>query len=89
MVTSNLSSLGPRRPLTLNTEWGEACTPSELTAADTPLRLDYKKILSLSASAGTKVELVSSTVTLTMKRLGMGALAAASRASDGNYITMN
>ena len=88
VVASYPSSLGPRCPLTLNTEWAEACAPSTLTTADTPLRLEVKKILSLSAPAGTKVELVASTVTLTIMRLGMGALAAASKTSDGSQISL-
>ena len=50
------------------------------------MRLECKRILSLSAPAGRKVELVCSTITLTVKRLGMGALAAASRVSTGSKI---
>ena len=58
----------------------------QLRDADTPLRQECKRILSLSAPAGSKVELVCSTITLTVKRLGMGALAAASRVSTGSKI---
>ena len=52
------------------------------------MRLDCKRILSLSAPTGRKVELVCSTVTLVVKRMGMGALASASRVSTGNKIDL-
>ena len=52
------------------------------------MRRECKRILSLSAPAGRKVELVCSTITLTVKRLGMGALAAASRVSTGTKIDL-
>ena len=50
------------------------------------MRRECKRILALSAPAGRKVELVCSTITLTVKRLGMGAIAAASRVSTGSKI---
>ena len=59
-----------------------------LREADNPLRRECKRILSLSALAGRKVELVCSTVTLVVKRMGMGALASASRVSTGNKIDL-
>ena len=61
-------------------DWPEANTPVSLIKS--PLRLEVKRLLSISAPPATKVELVASPVTLTTSRLGVMALYLASRACD-------
>ena len=55
---------------------------------DALLRKESKRVLSLSASKGRKVELIATTLTLLVKKMGYGVLAAASRIVTGTQIDL-
>ena len=66
--------------------WGDLCTQGSLREEDTPLHRECKRILSLVAVQGAKVEVVTTTITKLVVKMAYTLLAAARRVVTGTLI---
>ena len=66
--------------------WGDLCTQGSLREEDTPLHRECKRILSLTAVGGAKVEVMTTTITKLVVKMAYTLLAAARRVVTGTLI---